>query len=92
MLYLSLYGRLQSKNFPSNHNSKAEIPLIAGQTMKFKTSITPCYSETAETLSYERSNIAVCPFLRLSHDLTAHASITDNNIEITVRSAKNSVW
>jgi len=66
---------------------------MAGQTMKFKTSITPCYSETAGTLlSYERSNIAACPFLRLSHDLTAYANITDNNIRITVKSAKKSVW
>jgi len=83
---------VQPKNFPPNHESKAEIPLMAGQTMKFKTSITPCYSETAGTLlSHERSNKAACPFLRLSHDLTTHTSITDNNIGFTVRSTNNSV-
>ena len=83
---------VQPKNFPSNHDSKVGIPLMAGQTMKFKTSIMPCYSETAGTLlSYERSNKAVCPFLRLSHDLTTHTSIRDNNIGITVRSTKDNV-
>jgi hypothetical protein len=46
---------VQSKIVPSNHDSKAEIPLMAGQTMKFKISIMPRYSETAgNLLSYEK--------------------------------------
>lgn len=83
---------VQPKNFPSNHESKAEISLMARQTMKRKTSIAPCHSETDGTLlSLERSREAVCPSVRLSHVLTTHSSDADSNRGITVRSANNSV-
>jgi hypothetical protein len=86
VLDLSLFERRTAEKLPMQHESKTKIPLMAGQTMKFKTSITPCYSETSgNLLSHERSNKAVCPFLHLSHDLTTHASITDNNKGIIVR-------
>jgi hypothetical protein len=58
--------------------------------MNCKTSITLYYSESAGILlSFERSNKVVRSSLRPSHDLTTHASITGNTIEIIVKSAKN---
>jgi hypothetical protein len=65
---------------------------MARQTMKRKTSIAPCYSETDGTLlSLERSREAACPSLRLLHVLTTHSSVADSNIGIIVRSANNNV-
>jgi hypothetical protein len=74
--FIGYLSAVLQKDFPPNHEGKAEISLMVGKVPKFTSSITLYYSETAGTLLFfESSNQAVCVCLSAYYMKKIHISV-----------------